>query len=421
MSGLILVIVSGESGQLGVGMESDFQYKVDRSNMASIREVTTPESVRKKGFVSFWGAEFEFKTAPCVIKAIRDWAEKGLAAYCTEDEALLAVIKEWMKMHRGWDIQTQWIVPAYGLTASVATICRAFTEPGDGIIGFDPVYHMTWEAVELNRRIHVDCSLLYDGREYAIDYDKLEELLAKPENKILTFCNPHNPIGKVWGREDLLHIAELVHKYDKIIYSDEIFADTIFEGVEMLTFSQVTEKPLKWIVATSLGKTFSMTGIGQANLIIQDTALREAFIRQRNIDHYGSFNPMMRAAYFGGYSEEGRRWVKDLMRYCYGNYKYLQEYLSAFIPEMKIVKPDGTYILWIDCRGFGFETAEEYEYFFNEAGFACDDGTRYGSEPGFIRMNLAAPRQEIVKVMESLRASRRTLFETKIMLCAEEK
>lgn len=383
-------------------MQYNFDKRVDRRDMASIRELRTPESVKEKDFISCWGAEFEFQTAPCVTDAIVEWAQKGLAAYNVPDETLYSAVQNWMKMHRGWEIQKEWIVPTYGLTCSVATICRAFTEEGDGIIGFDPVYHVTWDPVELNRRRQVNCQLLFDGETYHIDYEKLEILCKDPRNKVITFCNPHNPIGKVWGREDLKKLAELAVKYDKIIYSDEIFADLVYEGAEMLTFDQIMEKPAKVIVSTSLGKTFSMTGIGQANLIISNAELREQFICQRDIDYYGSFNPMMRAAYLGGYTEEGSRWVKEMMKYCYETYIQLDEYFKKYIPKMRIVKPDGTFILWVDCRELGFRDDKEMEEVFCSAGFSCDIGSQYGSEPGFIRMNLAAPREDIFRIMDSL-------------------
>jgi len=305
-------------------------------------------------------------------------------------------------MHRNWDIEKTWIVPTYGLTASVATICRAFTEPGDGIIGFDPVYHMTWEAVELNGRKHISCPLIFENRTYRIDYERLEELCKNPKNKIITVCNPHNPIAKVWGREDLQKIAKLAYQYKKIIYSDEIFADQVYEGVEMLTFHQVTDLPVKVIVATSLGKTFSMTGVGQANLIISDKETRDVFIRQRDIDHYGSFNPMMRAAYLSGYTKEGQDWVRAMMAYCWETYVELERYLEKYIPQMKPIRPEGSFILWIDCRGFGFESDAQLQEFLELGGFLCDMGKQYGSEPGFIRIHLAAPRKEILRVFEEL-------------------
>ncbi len=382
--------------------QDNFDTLVDRKNMASIREMKSPIKLKEKGLINLWGAEFEFPTAPCVIQGIVEWAKKGLAAYNIPDTILLDCIQNWMKMHRKWEIEKEWIVPTYGLTASVATICRAFTEPGDGVIGFDPVYHMTWEAVELNGRKHISCPLVFSDGKYAMDYDMLEELCKIPENKIITVCNPHNPIAKVWGREDLWKIAQLAYQYDKIIYSDEIFADQVYEGVEMLTFDQVTDLPAKVIVATSLGKTFSMTGIGQANLIISNEELRKKFVRQRDIDHYGSFNPMMRAAYLSGYTKEGQEWIRSMMKYCWQTYLELKEYLEVHIPQMKPICPEGSFILWIDCQAFDFETDRQLQDFLEMGGLFCDMGAQYASEPGFIRINLAAPKNEILHVFRSL-------------------
>jgi cystathionine beta-lyase len=269
------------------------------------------------------------------------------------------------------------------------------------VIGFEPVYHMTWEAVELNGRNHISCPLILKDSTYRMDYERLEELCKNPKNKIITVCNPHNPIAKVWGREDLRRIAEVAYKYDKSIYSDEIFADQIYEGIEMLTFGQVIDLPLKVIVATSLGKTFSMTGVGQGNLIISNKELREAFVHQRNIDHYGSFNPMMRVAYLSGYTKEGRDWIREMMKYCWQTYLELEKYLAKYIPQMKPIRPEGSFILWIDCRMFGFEHDILLQELLQSGGLVCDMGMQYGSEPGFIRVNLAAPRREILRVFES--------------------
>lgn len=385
-----------------VNQRYDFDKLVDRENMASIREIKTPKILKEKKLISLWGAEFEFPTAPCVTEGIVEWARKGLVAYNIPDDTLLNCIQNWMKLHRNWEMKKEWIVPAYGLTASVATMCRAFTEPGDGVIGFDPVYHMTWEAVELNGRKHISCPLILENSTYRIDYERLEELCKNPQNKMITVCNPHNPIAKVWGREDLCKIAKLAYRYDKIIYSDEIFADQVYEGVEMLTFDQVTDLPVKVIVATSLGKTFSMTGVGQANLIISHRELRGRFVRQRDIDHYGSFNPMMRAAYLSGYTKEGQDWVRVMMRYCWATYLELEKYLAKHIPQMKPIRPEGSFILWLDCRGFGFSKDEQLQKFLQTGGLVCDMGEQYGSEPGFIRINLAAPRSEILRVFEVL-------------------
>lgn len=379
----------------------DFDTPVDRTGMASIKELKTPDEVTKAGLKTFWGAEFEFRTAPCVIRAVQEWAQRGLAAYCIVDDEYRTLIRDWMRMHRNWRIEKEWIVPTYGLSFSVGTVVRAFTEPGDGIIGLDPVYHMTWEPVELNGRRKVSCPLQYDGEAYSINYEALEQAFADPRNKVLYFCNPHNPIGKVWGREDLRRIAQLASQYQILIYSDEIFGDTVYEGYEMLSFSQVTEYT-NWIAATSLGKTFSITGVGQANIIIQDEELRERFIRQRDIDHYGSFDPYMRAVYFGGCTPEGSDWVKEMMRYCRRNYEWIASYVEENIPELKVIRPEGSYVLWMDCRGLGFRTAQEYDDFFGKALFICDSGVVYGGEPGFVRVTISMPFEYIRKGFEAL-------------------
>lgn len=386
----------------------DFDIPVDRSGMASIKEGKTTEQMRKAGLRSFWGAEFEFKTAPCVIRAGREWAERGLAAYCTADDSYRELVCGWMRMHRGWEIQKEWIVPTYGMTCSVGTLVRAFTQPGDGVIGMDPVYHMTWEPVRLNGRRKVSCPLLFDGETYSIDYHRLEELCADPRNRVLYVCNPHNPIAKVWGREDLQRIAEIAGAHQVLIYSDEIFGDTVYEGVEMLSFSQVTDYD-GWIAATSIGKTFSVTGIGQANLIIRNEEIRQRFITQRNRDHYGSFDPYMRAIYFGGYTKEGSEWVRAMMAYCYQNYLLVDSYLRERIPQMRVIRPEGSYVLWIDCRGLGLSGEEEYERFLEEAMFGCDSGVQYGSEPGFIRMTIAVPAGLVQAGLEALERAVRSL------------
>ena len=249
-------------------MSYDFDTRVDRSGLASIRELATPQAAAAEDLVSFWGAEFEFKMPDFMIQALKNWADKGLAAYNYMDQQLLEQVKFWMNYHRDWQIDTSWIVPVNGLMFSVGTVCRAFTRPGDGIIGFNPVYHSTWKPVERNGRVHVNCPLIFNGEEYLIDFELLENLMFDSSNKVLTICNPHNPIGKIWGREDLERLAELAIRYDVIIFSDEIFADCVYEDRRMLSFSQITDKPLKWIAATSIGKTFSFTGVSQAHMII---------------------------------------------------------------------------------------------------------------------------------------------------------
>lgn len=387
-------------------MQYDFETRVDRQNLATIRELKTPESVKTLGFISLWGAEFEFMMPPFIIKGLKDWLDSGTIAYTAVDEDYLTCVSQWMKLQRQWEIETDWIVPTYGLSHSVGTICRAFTEPGDGVIGLTPTYLNTFNPVHLNDRIQVNCPLIYDKGGYSIDYDKLERLMQSPRNKVLSFCNPHNPIAKVWGRQDLEKIAQLAIENDIIIYSDEIFAETVYEGVEMLTFDQVfPHKDLKCIVGTSLGKTYSMTGISHANMIIKNEPLRQAFLKQRNRDHFGSLDPLVRASYFAGCTQEGSQWLKAMMAHCHRNYLWMDAYFKKEIPQLKIIEPEGSYILWIDCQALGFETDEAYEAFFESAHCIWDVGTTYDGDVGFVRMNLSVPFEDLKKVIYQLKSA----------------
>ncbi len=386
-------------------MPLEFDTLADREGLSTIRELCTPREVKDAGLISLWGAEFEFRIPDFFIEGLKKWLDTGTIAYSAVDNSYLQLVAEWMKSQRNWEIEKEWIVVTYGMTHSAGTICRAFTEPGDGFIGLTPTYHNTFKPALLNGRVKVDCPLLFEENTYSIDYELLEQLMKKPENKVLVFCNPHNPIAKVWGREDIQKIGKLAFENDIIIYSDEIFADTVYEGVPMYTFDQVCDFDVKCITGTSLGKTFSMTGVPHGNMIIRNKELRDAFLVQRNKDHFGSFNPMVRAAYFSGYSRTGSEWLKEMMKYCWNNYLWLDAYCKEYLPQMKVIQPQGTYILWIDCRELGLENDEAYEKFFEEAGCICDVGETYGCEPGFIRINISVPFEELKKVIQRLHLS----------------
>lgn len=387
----------------------NFDLCVDRTGFASVKQLMTPESVKKNGNLSLWGAEFEFPTAPFVIDAVVEWAKKGLYAYTVDDDEFHGLVKKWMKMHRNWEIEEEWIVPVYGITSSLATAMRAFTDENDGIIGMVPGYHMYWHAVELSGRKKVETKLLFDGERYTVDWHDLEAKMADPQNKILLLCNPHNPVGKVFDREELLRIAGLAETYGTIVFSDEIFAECLYDGVEMYTIEQLAAGRVKNIVASSLGKWLSFTGTNQANLIIANPDLREAFVAERDREFYGSMNPMMLPAYRAAYTEEGERWLSEMMAYVQENYRATDQFFRENLPHFRAIKPQGTFILWVDCREFcrefGLSEAALAAFFEEKAFFHIDYGTCYSGEEGFFRMNLSVPRTELLKTLKSLEAA----------------
>ncbi|MBQ6622358.1 MAG: aminotransferase class I/II-fold pyridoxal phosphate-dependent enzyme [Mogibacterium sp.] len=389
---------------------SHFDQLIDRTGLETVKQAYTPDVINTSGHISMWGAEFEFPTAPFVTEALAEWAKKGLYGYTVPTEDFWQCIADWMDFHRNWQIRTDWIVPVYGITSSVATTMRAFTEEGDGIIGFSPGYHMYWEAVEWSNRRKVPSPLLYENGTFRIDWEDLEAKMADPRNKILLVCNPNNPTGTVYSPEDLRRIAELAVKYDVILYNDEIFAECLYDGVEFKTFNQVAGNDLKVITATSIGKWLSFTGANQANLIIPNDELREAFIAERNREFYGSYQPPLIPATRAAYTPEGERWLSEMMAYVQENYRMVDAFFREYLPEFRAVKPDGTYILWVDAqdfcgRQFGGDDAKFEDFLVNKAYFHMDIGTRYGDETGFFRMALCIPRAELRRNLESLRTA----------------
>lgn len=380
-----------------------FDTRVDRIGMSTVKQAFTPASVASSGIISLWGAEFEFPTAPFVIDAVVKWAQKGLYAYTVEDNHYRELVRQWMHNVRRWDISADWIVPVYGITASLATLMRTITEPGDGIIGLDPGYHMYWKAVELSGRRKVTSRMLFDGDSYSVDWDDLQEKMADPANKILLVCNPSNPTGKVFSSEELTHFSRLAAQYNVIIFNDEIFAECIYPGGEMHTFGQLPVSYTKIVTATSLGKWLSFTGTNQANLIIPDEQLRAAFLAERDREFYGSMNPMMLPAYYAAYTPEGAAWADELMRYVAENYHIVDEFFRKELPTFRAISPQGTFILWVDARAFCADEAKLIRFFNEQACFHVDPGTQYGGDPGFFRMTLSVPRAELKKALSSLK------------------
>lgn len=387
---------------------SRFDTRVDRTGMSTVKQSLIPESVRNSGIISLWGAEFEFPTAPFVVDAVVEWAQKGLYAYTVEGDDFRQLVCRWMHDVRRWDISPEWIVPVYGITASLATLMRAMTTEGDGIIGLDPVYHMYWKAVELSGRRKVSSRMLFDGAQYTVDWEDLEQKMADPRNKILLVCNPSNPTAKIFSYQELARFSDLAAKYDVTIFNDEIFAECIYDGVEMHTFGQLPHPHSKIVTATSLGKWLSFTGTNQANLIIPDDQLRIRFLAERDREFYGSMNPMMLPAYRAAYTPEGAAWVKEMMSYVAENYHMVDQFFKEELPAFKAIKPEGTFILWVDARSF-CDDEEKLIAFLNEkAFFHVDPGTQYNGDPGFFRMTLSVPRAELRSALESLSSAVRS-------------
>lgn len=227
--------------------------------------------------------------------------------------------------------------------------------------------------------------------------------MANPNNRLMILCNPHNPIGQVWRPEDLAKVARLARQYQVTVFSDEIFAETVYNGHWTQPYSEAPDAWEHAIVSTSLGKAFSLTGVNFANLIIPNRGLREAFIAQRNADHYGSIEPLAHAAMMAAYTDEGARWVRAMNDYVLDNIRLVRGFFNQHLPQVSAFESEGAFILWIDWRGLGLPQDELHVFLEEQALFLTDRGEEYGpGGEGFTRMNMASPRVEVKKVLDRL-------------------
>lgn len=396
---------------------SAFDQTVDRTGMDDVKSALAPAGLVQSGISTMWGAEFDFPTAPFIVKAVTDWAGKGLYAYTITSDDYRSCVADWMKTYRHWQVEKDWIVPTYGISASLAIAVRAFTHEGEGVIAFTPGYANYWRAIEKNGRRKVDCPMMFDGQSYSVDWDLLTKLTEAPSNTMLVLCNPQNPTGKVYSPEEIKKIGDLCRANDLVVFSDEIFAECMYDDRVITTFDQVCGDGLQVIAATSLGKWLSFTGTNHANMIISDPEARERFTAVRNAQFYGSMNPMMVPAVKAAYTQEGIAWRHDLMEYIKGNLNLVSSFFDR-IPGFTVVKPQGTFILWVDGRRLAHCLADRtgqdpervfMDFLLKKACFHVDEGSQYGAEKGFFRMNLAMPQRKLEENMQRLEAAVRNI------------
>ena len=384
-------------------MNYDFDKLVNRENIGNLKDTLTPNYIKEKGIISLAGAEFDFKTAPSVIESVVKRAQNGLFGFTLADNQYLESIKWWMKKARNWDIETDWIVPTLGTIYSVATAIRLTTKENEGIIVQSPVYYRYEQAAtRLNRKTVHNKLKLIDGK-YEMDFEDLERCMADENNKLMILCNPHNPIGRVWKEKDLEEIARLSNKYNVVVFSDEIFAEVTFKDNFTKPYISVKGADKLGIVSTSLGKTFGFTGVNNANLIIKNEELREAYTKQKYMDHYGSIDPLVHAAVLGAYCEEGYSWMKQMRNHIESNVDYLQTFFKENLYPNKLYEMEGSYVAWIEWKGIDLKGDELDQFLKKKAFLDLEPGNEYGeSLESFSRINLATTHEQIKLAMKNL-------------------
>lgn len=358
-------------------MKYEFDRLVSREHMGSLKEALMPEGWTGS-LPSLDGAEMDFPTAPSIVQKMRELIDNGLFGYTLADEAYRERVCWWMREVRSWCIEPEWIVPSPGTIHSIATTIRLLTREGEGVLVQKPDYPRYAQAIRrLGRRVIESPMQMVNG-QYEMDWNKLEEKMT--EAKLMILCNPHNPTGRVWTQQECSRLMKLAESCHVKVISDEIFAEVVWDGYHTTPCGHMT--------ITSLGKTFNFTGVNHANVIISDEELRQKWIQQRDADHFGSIEPWVYAAIQGAYSPEGKDWVEAMLSYVNENREKMIR-LSQKVPSMTVVRPQGTYVMWLHLDGFESEAAE-MAFLRDRAEIIATPGSEYGGE-GWFRMNMATP------------------------------
>lgn len=381
-----------------------FDTRADRSgDIFWLKPVLTPQAVTEEGLLGYAGAEFEFATCPAFCRGVEAAAKKGVFGFTLPYGKYAERTVWWLKAVRDYEAKPEWIVPTHGTIFSLATCIRLFTQPGEAIIMLTPGYNRYEQAARrLSRKTAMVPLRETDGR-YGMDWEALESAMAQAENRLLVLCHPNNPTGQVYTREELARVAALSRAYGMPVFSDEIFADITFEGKTAVPYVSVAGPDALAISCVGMGKTFSLTGVNHANLIIENDALRERVKAQRDADHYGSVDPMLFAGMTAAYTQEGLDWLHALREYVWGNYLLLDEFMKKNLPGARVTRPEGTYVAWVHYEGTGLSAADIERLIAGEGRFAGDEGGEYFASPLCVRYALAVPRGELARSLARLK------------------
>ena len=386
-------------------MIGEFDQVIERCGTNSLKWDARQARFGREDVIPLWVADMDFRSPQAVIEALQRRVEHGIFGYAARLDSYYAAVQGWLAERHGWQVEKEWLVHSPGVVPALYGLVRALTEPGDKVMLQSPVYAPFFKAVESSGRTLVNNRLQLSAGRYAMDLEDLETQIDD-RVKMVFLCSPHNPVGRVWTREELIRLREICVKYQLILVADEIHADLVYPGFKHTCFGTIAGELLSnLVVCTAPSKTFNLAGLQIANVIIPNPELRRAF--ERAMEHAGIAEPNVlglvaaEAAY-----GHGAGWLDELIGYLHGNLNYVKKFVAAQIPELSIIEPEGTYLVWLDCRKLGLESRALREFMVTKAKVALNDGFAFGpGGEGFMRINIACPRVTLVEAMERIAAA----------------
>ena len=390
----------------------NFDKIINRKGTNCLKYDYAVERGKPADVLPLWVADMDFTVSEEITKSLHAAVDHGIYGYTQPKDAYYNAITNWMEKNHNWKTKREWIMKTPGVVFALGAAVKAFTKPGDAVLIQNPVYYPFTNIIRDNDRRVIDNTLVYEKRvtegksQYSIDYADFERKIVQENIKLFILCNPHNPVGRVWTREELQYLGEICLRHHVIVVSDEIHNDFVYPGFEHTVFANVDPRFAEFTVTcTAPSKTFNLAGLQISNIFISNETLREAF--QKEIDKTGYDEPnalgavACEAAYRGG-----QEWLDQLRAYLLENLNFLRAYLQEKIPQIHLVEPEGTYLVWLDCSELGISGKELDQFIVEKAGLWLDGGAMFGpSGADFQRVNIACPRATLELALDKLKAA----------------
>ncbi|MBR5794735.1 MAG: pyridoxal phosphate-dependent aminotransferase [Erysipelotrichaceae bacterium] len=387
-------------------MKYDFTTVANRRNIGAGKwELMLEKNPNAaEGVIPYSVADMEFYNAPELMNGLAKYAMQPIYGYTSPMDTYYNAVIDYMKKYHNWEIQKEWICPTSGVVGALNDLVRTLTEPGDGVVIMRPVYYPFSSAITRNNRNLVNVPLINNNGRYEIDFEAFDQATKPEEVKMFILCSPHNPIGRVWTKDELRKMGDICVKNNIIIISDEIHFDFIMDKHEHTVISTLSEEIAKrTVVCTAPSKTFNLGGVKVSNIIIQNPEYREKYVA---VTH--SLNTFAYKTCEIVYTE-CRNWFEELMEVLHENKKLVEDFIAEHLPMIKVYPLEGTYLMWLDCRALGLSN-EELEKLMLKHDLYLDEGYLFGEEgSGFERWNIACPKQELLAGLERFKAAIETL------------
>lgn len=381
-------------------MKYDFDKIVPRRGTNSVKW----DIAKEDGVIPMWVADMDFQAAPCIRQALKERMDHGVFGYTLVPNSYYESIISWFDRRHQWKIDRNWILYTSGVVPAISAIIKALTEPGDKVLVQTPVYNCFFSSIRNNGCTTAENALVRNGNSYEIDFDDFERQAADEKTKVFLLCNPHNPAGRVWTPDELNRMNDICLKHSVRVIADEIHCELVMPGYKFTPFAAVSKACQNNCITTnSPTKSFNIAGLQIANIITNNDTIKRKIDRAININEVCDVNPFGVIALQAAYNE-GESWIDQLNLYLWENYKVLKDFFQEHLPKLKVLKLEGTYLVWVDISATGLKADELTNELLQQGKVMVNSGTLYGKTTGadYLRLNIAMPRSLMLEALQRI-------------------